>query len=103
MSVTWWGEGWGKSKSTQLVRNGGNARARKDGVRKFSVAWFIVVKNLEMSRARISVVYALSRTSKRPILEVLGAGKREAPLWEDEKGNFRLFSFVQVLFVSSEV
>lgn len=92
-----------KSQSTQLVKNGANARARKDGVRKFSVAWFIVVKNLEMPRARISAVYALSRTSKCPILEVLGAGKREAPLWEDEKGNFRLMSFVWLLFVSSEV
>lgn len=76
---------------------------KRIGVRKFNVAWFIVVKNLEMSRAYISVVYALSRTSKCPILDVLGAGKREAPLWEDEKGNFRLLSFVWLLFVSSEV
>lgn len=50
---------------------------QRTGVRKFNVAWLIVVKNPETSRARVSVAYGWPRISKCPVLEVLGAEKRE--------------------------
>lgn len=92
-----------RANQLNLLRTVAMPEHQRTGVRKYNVAWFIVVKNLETSSACVSVAYALSRTSKCPILEVLGAEKSEVPWWEDEKGNLRLLSFVRLLFVSSEV